>query len=85
MKDGLLNQVALDCQEADAQIVEWEAKEQSLAAHQRDFENLETWMRSQWYSLQTIKTYLDSLRVLARWLKPVRLQQIKAEELVNLN
>lgn len=38
MKDGLLNQVDLVCQEADSQIVEWEAKEQSLAAHQRDVE-----------------------------------------------
>jgi integrase/recombinase XerD len=85
MKDGLLNQVALDGQEADSQIVEWEAKEQSLAAHQRDFENLETWMRSQRYSPQTIKTYMDSLHVLARWLKPVRLQQIKADDLIRFN
>jgi len=85
MKESLLDKVTLDCQEADAQIAELEARAQSEAAHQKEFRELNAWMRSQRYSPQTIKTYMDSLRVLARWFNPVRLQQVQAEDLIRFN
>ena len=85
MKDFLENKVTLDCQEADSQIAELEARAQSEAAHQMEFSQLDAWMRSQRYSLQTIKAYMDSLRVLARWFSPVPLHQIHAEDLIKFN
>jgi integrase/recombinase XerD len=85
MKESLWNKVILDCQEAESQIAEWEARSQSEAAHQKEFSQLDAWMRSQRYSPQTIKTYMDSLRVLARWFSPVPLHQIHAEDLIQFN
>ena len=85
MKDTLENKVTLNCREADSQIAELEARAQSEAAHQMEFSQLDAWMQSQRYSPQTIKTYMDSLRVLARWFSPVPLHQINAEDLIQFN
>lgn len=51
----------------------------------KEFRELDAWMRSQRYSPQTIKAYMDSLRVLARWFNPVRLQQVQAKDLIRFN
>ena len=85
MKDTLENKVTLNCREAVSQIAELEARAQSEAAHQMEFSQLDAWMQSQRYSPQTIKTYMDSLRVLARWFSPVPLHQINAEDLIQFN
>jgi len=85
MKISLSGKVIFDCLEAERQLLEYESRFQAMQAHETGFRSLESWMMSCRYSPLTIKTYMDSLRVLARWMHPVELQEIKHEDFIRFN
>jgi len=85
MKIFLSGKVIFDCLEAEAQMLEYESGVRAMQAHETGFRSLESWMNSRRYSPLTIKTYLDSLRVLARWLHPLVLKEIKQEDFIRFN
>lgn len=85
MKISLSGKVIFDCQEAEAQMLEYESGVRAMQAQESGFRSLESWMHSRRYSPLTIKTYLDSLRVLARWMHPLVLQEIKHEDFIRFN